>query len=523
MDGVTGIYSPDDKELAEKVFLSTGAIQHRGKAAAGVAFGNGKGIHIHKELGRIGDVVDSELIAMIGDLEPTAAIGNVGYTKSKTPTKHNAEPIRVNPRRHSSLDVVLTMDGYLVQEGDLRQELSSDYYFETTNKTEVMGALFHKYLLESGITFDAGRRFVDRLHGLATFAITALVYDGKNTHLLSLNDDRAFEPSCIGTIDNALVVSSESVSHRRLGGNIERECNGAEMTICSPDGIDTQRLREEVLMPDIFQGVYFGNVASLFRGKEIFQLRTELGHGLVDLYGVPNADIVIPNPESGWGVTMGIYEGMFRRLEENAFDYSRRSEGVITVRDTNAFDKLMQLKTVYPALIKLAQAVRTFQEGEQRQRTAEVGLKFGSVDSLLKDAHVVMGDDSIVKGSVSEGGSVWSVYNSGAKNLEFWISYGPMFFPSFKEWHRGEECLHELAVRKAFKGDSCYVRSLDEINTAVARKVGVDSVRYNTMEVLENVAGPGSHQAMDASYPIDEKFWPDWIKREVQIFNDTKL
>jgi len=407
MDGVTGVYSPGDKELAEKVFLSTGAIQHRGKSAAGVAFGNGKGIHIHKELGRIGDVVDSELIAMVGDLEPTAAIGNVGYTKNKTPTKHNAEPIRVAPRGSSSLDVVLTMDGYLVQEEDLRQELGPDYYFETTNKTEVIGALFHKYLSESGITFDAGRRLIDKLHGMATFAITALVYDGKDTYLLSLNDDRAFEPSCIGTVDDAFVVSSESVSHRRLGGNIERECNGAEMTICSPDGIETQRLREEVLMPDIFQGVYFGNVASLFRGKEIFQLRTELGHGLVDLYGTPNADIVIPNPESGWGVTMGIYEQMLGNLEESAFDYSRRGEGVVTVRDIGALDKLNQLKTVYPALVKLAQAVRTFQEGEQRQRTAEVGLKFGSVDSLLDGAHVVMGDDSIVKGSVSEGGSVW--------------------------------------------------------------------------------------------------------------------
>jgi len=50
--------------------------------------------------------------------------------------------------------------------------------------------------------------------------------------------------------------------------------------------------------------------------------------------------------------------------------------------------------------------------------------------------------------------------------------------------------------------------------------VGVDTVRYNTMEVLENVAGQGSNQAMDANYPIDEKFWPDWIKREVQTFRD---
>ena len=113
------------------------------------------------------------------------------------------------------------------------------------------------------------------------------------------------------------------------------------------------------------------------------------------------ADIVIPNPESGWGVAVGIAEGL----------------GI----------------SLYPALIKLPQAVRTFQEGESLIRSREVGLKFGGIDSLLKAKNIAMGDDSIVRGSVSEGGSLWVVYNAGAKFLEFWISYGPMFFPSFKE------------------------------------------------------------------------------------------
>jgi glutamine phosphoribosylpyrophosphate amidotransferase len=272
-----------------------------------------------------------------------------------------------------------------------------------------------------------------------------------------------------------------------LGGNTEKEYDGAEMTICSPDGIETKRLRGEPPMPDIFQGVYFGNVASLFRGKEIFQLRRELGLELAEKYGSSKADIVIPNPESGWGVTIGIAEGLQKNL--------------------------------YPALIKLPQAVRTFQEGERQTRTKEVGLKFGGVDSLLKNRHIVMGDDSIVRGSVSEGGSIWVVYNAGASYLEFWISYGPMFFPSFKEWHRGTECLKELAVQRAFNNDNPYDKSIDEINKGVAKMIGVDEVKYNTLERIKNVSGDGSFQALDASYPIEEAYWPDWIKEEVEKFN----
>ena len=486
MDGIVGVFGMDDNELVPKTFLATGACQHRGKASTGLAIGNSRGIYIHKGLGRIAQVIDCNIIRVFQDLGPVAAIGNIGYTKRRIAEKVNAEPIEIQPKNSSDYQVVLTMDGYLIKEDDLRAELEPDYSIQTDNKTEIIGALLHKYITQEGISFGAGEKLVNRLHGRATFALTALVHDGKEIYLIALNDDKAFEPFCYSVIDGTFVASSESCSHRRLNGLTEKEYDGAEMTICSSGGIETKRLREEPLMPDIFQGVYFGNVGSLFRGKEIFQLRKELGLELVDQYKNSRADIVIPNPESGWGVTVGVAEGLDRKL--------------------------------FPALIKLPQAVRTFQEGESTTRTQEVGLKFGGIDSLLRGKNIAMGDDSIVRGSVSEGGSVWVVYNAGAKFIEFWISYGPMFFPSFKEWHRGIECLDELAVQRAFKDDNPYDKSTDEINKAVAKLVGVDEVRYNLQERIRKVSGDGSFQALDASYPIDHEYWPDWLKREFEKF-----
>ena len=486
MDGIVGLYGTGDNELVSKTFLATGACQHRGKASTGLAIATSKGIYVHKGLGRIAEVVDHRIIRTFQDLEPVAAIGNIGYTKRKIAEENNAEPIEIYPTKHSKYEVVLTVDGYLIKDDDLRAELETDYSLETDNKTEVIGALLHKYITQEGVSFEAGRKLVDRLHGRATFAMTALVHDGREIYLIALTDDRAFEPLCYAKIGGTFVASSESFSLRRLGGEIEKEYDGAEMTICSSKGIETKRLRQETMMPDIFQGVYFGNVASVFRGKEIFQIRRELGLELVDYYGTSNADIVIPNPESGWGVTIGISEGL--------------------------------KKVLYPALIKLPQAVRTFQEGERLMRSKEVGLKFGGIDSLLRGKGVAMGDDSIVRGSVSEGGSIWVVYNAGATYLEFWISYGPMFFPSFKEWHRGIDCLQELAVQRAFRDDKPYDKTHDEINTAVAKLIGVDEVRYNLKERIEKVTGDGSFQALDASYPIVEEYWPDWLRKEVEVF-----
>jgi len=486
MDGIVGVYGLGDDELVNKTFLATGACQHRGKASTGIAIGNRKGIYVHKGLGRIAEVIDYNIIRTFQDLDPVAAIGNIGYTKRKISEKINAEPIEIRPRTDSKYRVVITMDGYLIKDDDLRAELEADYSLQTDNKTEVIGSLLHKYITQEGVTFEAGERLVEKLHGRATFALTVLVHDGKEVYLIALNDVRAFEPLCYAIIDGAFIVSSESCSHRRLDGYTEKEYDGAEMTLCSSAGYETKRLREEPMMPDIFQGAYFGNVGSLFRGKEIFQIRRELGLELVDHYKTSQADIVIPNPESGWGVTVGIAEGLRKKL--------------------------------FPALIKLPQAVRTFQEGEIRTRSKEVGLKFGGIDTLLKDKSVAMGDDSIVRGSVSEGGSVWVVYNAGAKFIEFWISYGPMFFPSFKEWHRGIECLYELAAQRAFKDNNPYDKTLDEINSAVAKLVGVDEVKYNSLDRIRKVAGDGSFQALDASYPIDHEFWPDWLKREFDEF-----
>ncbi|MBW1784563.1 MAG: hypothetical protein JRL30_27945 [Deltaproteobacteria bacterium] len=487
MDGIVGVYGLNDPELVSKTFFATGACQHRGKASTGLAVASRRGIHIHKGLGRIAEVIDYHIIRTFQHLEPVAAIGNIGYTKRRIPEKMNVEPIEIHPKRDSLLKVVLTMDGYLIKEDDIRAELEPDYRFETNNKTEIVGALLHKYMDQEGIGFEAGRRLVERMTGRATFALTALIHDGKEVYLVALNDDKAFEPFCYATIDGTFVVCSESCSHRRLGGTTTKEYDGAEMTICSSKGIETRRLIDSEMMPDIFQAVYFGNVASLFREKEIFQIRRELGLELTRQYPSSRADVVIPNPESGWGVTVGIAEGLNRKL--------------------------------LPALIKLPQAVRTFQEGVRMARSQEVGLKFGGVDSLLNGKNIAMGDDSIVRGSVSEGGSVWVAYNAGAKFLEFWVSYGPMFFPSFKEWHRGIDCLHELAVQRAFKEDNPYDRSLDEVNTAVARLIGVDEVKYNLIERVQKVAGNGSFQALDASYPIAEAFWPDWLKKEVDTFH----
>ena len=134
MDGIVGVYGLGDRELVNKTFLATGACQHRGKASTGLAIGNRKDIYIYKGLGRIADVIDHHVVRMFQDLEPMAAIGNIGYTKRKIAEKINTEPLEVYPKKASRFKVVLTMDGYLIKEDDLQAELEADYRSRPTTR-----------------------------------------------------------------------------------------------------------------------------------------------------------------------------------------------------------------------------------------------------------------------------------------------------------------------------------------------------------------------------------------------------
>ena len=57
------------------------------------------------------------------------------------------------------------------------------------------------------------------------------------------------------------------------------------------------------------------------------------------------------------------------------------------------------------------------------------------------------------------------------------------------------------------------------LTQAKAKLVGVDEVRYNSSEIIRSVAGEGSLQALDASYPIAPEFWPGWIKAEIEKYH----
>src|SRR5437016_13164728 len=87
--GIFGVYGPGE-DVARLSYFGLFALQHRGQESAGIAVSDGRGIHIHKNMGLVTQVFDEETIQY---LEGISAIGLVRYSTTGSSILCNAQPL----------------------------------------------------------------------------------------------------------------------------------------------------------------------------------------------------------------------------------------------------------------------------------------------------------------------------------------------------------------------------------------------------------------------------------------------
>ena len=149
--------------------------------------------------------------------------------------------------------------------------------------------------------------------------------------------------------------------------------------------------------PCIFEFVYFARPDSYIFGKNVYQVRKEMGRQLAREHQV-QADIVIPIPDSGVPSALGY-------AEESGIPFEL-------------------------GLIRNHYVGRTFIEPQQAIRHFGVKIKLNPVKEVLKGKKVVVIDDSIVRGTTSRK-IVKMIRNAGAKEVHVRISSPPTSFPCY--------------------------------------------------------------------------------------------
>lgn len=424
--GVFGIFG--HPEAANLTYLGLHALQHRGQEGAGICSSDGRQMFIEKSMGLVADIFTEKRLKK---LPGYIAIGHNRYSTAGSSSLKNVQPILAN---FSLGSLAIAHNGNIVNAGDLRESLEDEgAIFQSTSDSEVMVHL---------IAHSKGENFHDRvIQALkevnGAFSLVIL----REKELLAVRDPYGVRPLCIGLVDGAYVIASETCALDLIDARYIRDVEPGEMVIVNEKGLTSHRaLVSEKKAHCIFEFIYFARPDSyIFGGQNVNEIRKSLGRLLARESGV-EADLIVPVPDSGVPAALG---------------YSDES-GI-------PFDF---------GLIRNHYVGRTFIEPKQSIRHFGVKLKLNPVKKLIEGKRLVVIDDSIVRGTTSKKIVKMLRETGGAKEVHMRISSPPTVMPCFYGI--------DTPTRQELIASS---HSVDEIR----KYITADSLAYLSMEGLRSL------------------------------------
>lgn len=442
--GVFGVYG--HKEAATLTYLGLYALQHRGQEGAGISSADGRNIYTEKGMGLVADLFNEKRLKR---LPGHAAIGHNRYATTGASVLKNVQPIVAN-FSHGML--AIAHNGNLVNAKELRDRLEEDgAIFQSTSDSEVI-----IHLIAHSKNEDIYERIAEAMQSVnGAYSLLLL----RENELIAARDPYGVRPLCLGTVDGAYVVASETCSFDLIGARHVRDVEPGEMVIINDSGIRSIRAMYSPRRAHcIFEFIYFSRPDSyIFGGHNVNEMRKEFGRQLAREAGV-EADIVIPVPDSGVPAAIG-----FSEESRIPFDFG---------------------------LIRNHYIGRTFIEPQQSIRHFGVKVKLNPVRELLRGKRVIVVDDSIVRGTTSKKIVKMIRESGGAKEVHVRISSPPTVGPCF--YGIDTPTRQELIAT---------THSVNEIR----KYITADTLSYLSLEGLAGIV-PGPEDfcsaCFDGRYPI---------------------
>ena len=442
--GLFGIYG--HRDAARLTYLGLYSLQHRGEEAAGLVTYDGKEMRVHKGMGLVSEVFDETTLHA---LPGRAAVGHTRYSTTGSSTAKNTQPLVVTYAKGS---LAVAHNGNLVNAYQLRRELEAQgSIFQTTVDSEI---ILHLLARATHAAFeDDLAQCLRRLAG--AFSLLFLT----ERELIGCRDPHGFRPLCIGRLNKAYVLTSETCALDLIGAKFLREVEPGEVVLIGPNGLRSVRpFKDEATAVShcLFEHVYFARPDSSIFGESVQAVRTRLGRQLAREHPV-EADLVMPIPDSGNFAALG---------------YSHESQIPFAL-----------------GVMRNHYVGRTFIQPAQEIRDLKVRVKFNPIRELIKGQRVVVVDDSIVRGTTTKA-RVKSLREVGAKEIHLRISCPPTKYSCFYGI--------DFPTRKELIANNL---SVEEIR----KFVGVDTLGYLSREgMLQAIRRPGDYctACWSGQYPI---------------------
>jgi len=442
--GVFGVYG--HPEAANLTYLGLYALQHRGQEGAGICSSDGKSFYLERSMGLVADIFTEKRLKK---LPGHAAIGHNRYSTSGSSSIKNVQPFLVNYVLGS---ISIAHNGNLVNAEQLRDSLEREgAIFQSNSDSEVILHLIARSRFEQPV-----ERIKDALSKVkGAFSILFL----RESELIAARDPFGVRPLCLGVVDGAYVVASETCAFDLIGATYIRDIEPGEILIINEDGLHSFNLSQcSKKAFCVFEFIYFARPDSfIFNHVSVNTIRKKLGRMLA-LENTPNADLVIPVPDSGVPAALG-----FSEQSGIPFDFG---------------------------LIRNHYIGRTFIEPKQNIRHFGVKVKLNPVRDLLEGKKIVVVDDSIVRGTTSKKIVKMLKEVGGAKEVHMRISSPPTIGPCFYGI--------DTPTRQELIASSHMVQEIRKYITA-------DSLAYLTIEGLKEVLPEPENfcsACFDNNYPI---------------------
>lgn len=444
--GLFGIYGhPDAARLS---YFGLYALQHRGQESAGIAVARDKTIVGHKGMGLVSEVFEK---THFEELAGTTAVGHVRYSTTGSSILTNAQPFVVH---HKGQSFAVAHNGNLVNAHRLKRELEeTGSIFQTTMDSEVFLHYFVdnlKYGLDQSLVYT-----VSRLKGAFSFIVMT-----SKGELIGIKDPHGFRPLCLGELDGAYVLASESCALDLVQARFVRELDPGEILIIGENGIKSIRTPTPSRSSFcVFEFIYFARPDSTIYDRNVYEVRKAHGRRLAQEAPV-EADLVMPFPDSGTYAALGY-------AEESGIPFEM-------------------------GMIRNHYVGRTFIQPSQSMRDFSVRVKLNPVRSLLAGKDIIIIEDSIIRGTTVRT-RVKAMRELGVKRIHMRVSGPPHRFPC----HYGIDFSTKGELIAATKT----VRELSDY-------LGLDSLHYLSLKGLLSATGMKEPEnrfckaCFDGEYPV---------------------
>ena len=438
--GVVGIFSMDGINVIPMIIDSLRALQHRGQEAWGIAIPNRPPL---KKMGLV-SASSSEFKKISNEYSSFAAIGHVRYSTIGKSNLENAQPLKVK-------DLCIAHNGTISNVEELANMVGGcSFTPQNASDTLIVAQRLVSLISEKGKLGSALSILKNEMVG--SYCFTFLSDDSS---VYAARDPKGFRPLVIGKKEDGMthIVASESSALSAIGAKLERDVTPGELVKFSSKGIETELFSTDTSRAHCsFEFTYFAHPSSKMEGSNIYVARKRIGQFLAKKFPIKDADLVIPVPDSARPAALGYAQELGVPFDEGLLKDRYSKKGPL----------------------------RSFIEPHQADRI-EINRWIIPIEEIVRDKHVVVVDDSLVRGTSSRA-IVNALRRAGARKISLLITYPPIKFPCYAGIDFPSQ--EELAT---FSDNKDY--SDEQIIEKVRHDIGADFLGYNDPENLSRAIG----------------------------------